>query len=305
MRQSLIENLESRRLMSVSLTAGGTLNVIGSDAAADSYSIYKVGSKVQVNKLAADLAPTGQTWSFDAAKVKKIFADGKGNHDYFSVAAGTIPATLEGGSGNDQLYAGSGNDALKGEAGKDTLGGGSGQDKLYGGDQDDVLYGNDGNDHLHGDAGSDYLDGQAGDDLIDGGWNSDTLIGGDGNNTLDYSARTADVKIDFFSLKAGQAGETDKFTDDFLIAQGGSGHDTLHAYGDVKLYGNGGNDTFWAPDGDTHLFGGAGDDTFDTFGEIGHAKVDGGTGHDKVVMNFGDTAINCEQVTKKAFDDGY
>ena len=164
MRQSFIENLESRQLMSVSLTAGGTLNVIGSDLAQDNYRIQDVGSKVEVIKLGGDLVPTGQKWTFDLAKVNKVYANGKGNHDYFAASVSNRPITLDGGAGNDQLYGGGADDTLRGGDGKDTLNGNTGSDRLSGGADNDRLSGGDDNDTLDGEGGRDSLIGGAGRD---------------------------------------------------------------------------------------------------------------------------------------------
>jgi VCBS repeat-containing protein len=72
--------------------------------------------------------------------------------------------TLNGGDGNDLLFANNGNalglvyvDAslLNGDAGNDTLYGGSGDDTLYGGADNDHIHGSRGSDQLFGDAGAD------------------------------------------------------------------------------------------------------------------------------------------------------
>jgi Ca2+-binding RTX toxin-like protein len=92
-------------------------------------------------------------------------------------------ATVDGGDGNDTIYA-----SNKG----DNLFGGAGNDIVYGGRLDDWLLGGDGNDLLFaaGPAGGalggdgNYLNGGAGDDVVTGAEGSDWLEGGDGNDTL-------------------------------------------------------------------------------------------------------------------------
>jgi Ca2+-binding RTX toxin-like protein len=94
-----------------------------------------------------------------------------------------IAATVDGGDGNDTIYA-----SDKG----DNLFGGAGNDIVYGGRLDDWLLGGDGNDLLFaaGPAGGalggdgNYLNGGAGDDVVTGAEGSDWLEGGDGNDTL-------------------------------------------------------------------------------------------------------------------------
>ena len=54
----------------------------------------------------------------------------------------TIPARLEGGSGDDKLKGGGGHDVLLGGEGADLLVGGNGRDMLIGGNGEDRLVGN-------------------------------------------------------------------------------------------------------------------------------------------------------------------
>ena len=103
-----------------------------------------------------------------------------------------IPATLDGGGGDDQLQGsnaadslsggidddtimgGGGNDDLTGNPGADRLLGAKGRDRLLGGPGKDNLIGGLGNDDLFGSAGNDGLDGAGGRDLCNGGAGRDT-----------------------------------------------------------------------------------------------------------------------------------
>ena len=58
--------------------------------------------------------------------------------------------SIQGGSGNDTIYAGSGDDWVQGNDGNDNLFGGSGQDILVGGEGSDVLHGGSDQDILIG-----------------------------------------------------------------------------------------------------------------------------------------------------------
>jgi VCBS repeat-containing protein len=149
--------------------------------------------------------------------------------------------TLEGGVGNDYLYAGAGDDVVDAGAGDDDIvgGDGAGNDTYIGGDGiDTVRYtsaitgitvdlvagtasgneiGNDSlssienilggqaGDTLRGDAQANDLDGYTGDDLIEGRGGNDTLTGGTGNDTL-YGGAGND------SLVGGDGGDTARFT---------------------------------------------------------------------------------------------
>lgn len=103
-----------------------------------------------------------------------------------------IPATLNGGAGNDFLRSGHGADLLNGGDGNDFL-------TALGGN--DTLNGDAGNDRLDGGRGADILNGNAGNDrlfALDGA-GTDTLDGGDNDPVTDLNpgdvafANTGDV----------------------------------------------------------------------------------------------------------------
>jgi hypothetical protein len=81
----------------------------------------------------------------------------------------SLPATINGGGGNDSFTGGDGNDTIRGGAGNDTIAGGF---------------------------GNDTLDGEDGNDSIDGGAGANTLSGGPGDDTLTASAGSIDAAID-------------------------------------------------------------------------------------------------------------
>jgi VCBS repeat-containing protein len=89
--------------------------------------------------------------------------------------------TLDGGDGNDVLWASSGNDVLLGGAGNDDLFGGAGQDYLEGGTGNDTLNGGRGNDLMQGSSGNDTLTDGFGNNLFYARDGNDSLKGGDGN----------------------------------------------------------------------------------------------------------------------------
>lgn len=171
---------------------------------------------------------------------------------------------LDGGFGNDRLFAGGGNDTLNGGFGNDVLFGGYGDDFLNGGDGDDLLEGGAGdddligslgNDTLVGGAGNDFLNASIGDDTLDGGEGDDELLAGDGQDVLD-----------------GGAGK------DRLL--GNNGNDTLR--------GGDGDDTLDGSDGEDDLQGGLGDDTL--MGGLGADRLDGGGGIDTADYSLGGAA---------------
>jgi Ca2+-binding RTX toxin-like protein len=208
------------------------------------------------------------------------------------VNIGTSGADVMIGAGGDEVLSGlDGDDLILGNDGADTLKAGAGDDLVKAGAGDDVVFGNDGNDDifggsgrdlLTGDAGDDRLFGDAGDDAIEGGTGNDTVYGGAGNDrviatvgdgddtyfgdteedTLDYSAISANITADLGngigqhgSVTSAQSGIDKIFGfEDFI---GGSGNDTIIASSVANVMdGGGGNDTF--------VFGSTGDADGDT-----------------------------------------
>ncbi len=118
------------------------------------------------------------------------------------VGNAVLPATLDGGGGNDTLYGGLGNDILIGGDGQDTIRGGGGNDAFFGGFGDDSLFGGNGSDRMIGDdatdifgGGVDSLNGGNGNDILYGGMGNDRIAGGSGTDTAVFAASFADISI--------------------------------------------------------------------------------------------------------------
>src|SRR3954470_12307198 len=132
-------------MMSVAKLSSGLLTVTGTAGNDNIYINFAPGSKIAVydnNKAIA---------SFSASAVKKIQIDCLAGNDTASMGFINVPATVNGGVGDD------------------VLGGASGPNKIYGGD---------GRDRLVGGASADLLDAGAGDDQLSGGNGNDSLLGG-------------------------------------------------------------------------------------------------------------------------------
>jgi hypothetical protein len=165
----------------------GVLSIIGTDRAERIQVILK-GKRLEI-------AINGRAQArYEASTINSISIDARGGNDIVELIGRIfIPATIDGGSGNDRLVGGYGHDVLLGGDGNDSLFGGRGNDRLEGGagndllrgqEGNDMLFGGDGDDRLFGDAGADWLEGGNGDDFLYGGSGNDMLIGGPGNDSL-------------------------------------------------------------------------------------------------------------------------
>ncbi|MGY4830466.1 calcium-binding protein [Sphaerotilaceae bacterium SBD11-9] len=235
---------------------------------------------------------------------------------------------IEGGAGQDVVYAGTGDDYVSG---------GDDNDDVYGMGGDDALFGDAGNDRIYGDGpsqynpiivyyaapqdhGADVIDGGAGDDLLLGQGQDDAVYGGVGNDTLygddrDISNTPADVHgADYLDGGDGNDELLGGGRDDQLF--GGDGDDDLWGdagavpssnraflqpayHGNDYLDGEGGNDYEQGEGGDDTLFGGEGNDTLigdDNDSRLasnlhGADYLDGEAGDDAVMGYGGDDTL--------------
>ncbi len=174
------------------------------------------------------------------------------------VDAGAHADRIEGGDGADEIFVGTGTgDRAYGEGGDDLL---------YGSHEgDDFLSGGEGSDRLYGQGGGDVLEGDAGDDLLDGGGDADILRGGTGDDDLRGGGGDGD------QLLGGDGDDVLRGSDDGAdFLHGEAGRDVIWAFA--------GNDTITAGDGDDVIHGGPGDDTI--WGEGGSDLILGEGDHD-------------------------
>jgi len=216
-------------------------------------------------------------------------------------------SALDGGAGNDHLFAGSGNDAADGGAGDDYLLGQGGADRLFGSAGHDILFGDERADipesqTLAAQHGHDFLDGGDGDDQAEGEGGNDVVYGGRGDDRLHGDSAGAHLSGQYHGHDAiyGEDGK------DTLIGGGGSdllrgGLDDDYLHGDEQgggldlahhgrdtLEGEEGNDTLVGGGNDDGLYGGAGSDLLrgddaqaDLAGNAhGNDNLDGGDGND-------------------------
>lgn len=172
--------------------------------------------------------------------------------------------------------------------------GGTGNDQLFGGPLGDVLLGSGGDDTLVGGAGPDVLDGGAGTDSVDYSARSapvSVTLDGIAN---DGGAGESDVLLNVENVIGGNGHDVFFGSDGANFLSGLGGNDLIR--------GRGGNDNIWGSAGDDQLKGGAGfdrlrgwtgdDDIVSSDGEYDY--VDCGPGYDEVISDPFDLVMNCE-----------
>ena len=206
-----VEALETRKLLSATLTDTGVLVVRGTP-----YSdVISVDLTPDQQYVRTDV--NGVVDYFDANSVAQVSVRSRRGDDVVDVAP-TFPidTLIRGGTGNDTLFAGAGRDTVAtgtGDSvvypgtGDDVIDCGSGNDTVYAGPGNDTIWGGSGNDELHAGGGSNYVDGGSGDSVLLASTGNDTLDAGTGNSTV-YGGSGSDVLIGtgggYDSLVGGQ-----------------------------------------------------------------------------------------------------
>ena len=217
------------------------------------------------------LADSASTALSGAASAASIFVHGGDGTDTLTSATG---AYLYGDAGNDTLTGTAGNDTFDGGTGDDTLDTGDGNDYLDGGPGNDTLRAGAGNDNLYAGAsvddavgaGTDDLDGGPGNDTLSdedttskvAEVNADRIVGGTGVDSVLYSLRTDDLRVDLSDGAGdGESGEGDVLVN-LEIVYGGSGDDILVGDGDDNVISGG--------EGEDVIRGRGGSDRLDHYG---------------------------------------
>ena len=159
----------AQRSYNVLLAGGAESNMIhiwltedGRDYVIDSMVPLEVGGSVCTN-------PGGNPNELicPAPPIAGFEVNADGGDDKVSVSSNvTIPVTMRGGSGRDQLRGGKGGDKLIGGSGDDRLVGWSGDDLLAGGPGGDVLLGGPGDDIIFSAPGDDVVRPGGGDNVV-------------------------------------------------------------------------------------------------------------------------------------------
>ncbi len=174
---------------------------------------------------------------FDAVDVNSISIYTFGGNDRVKVGHSiTVPARIDGGTGDDYLRSGSGNDTIVdpsgnnkiwGGAGNDTITTGDGNDRVWTDGGNDVIHAGDGDNEVHSGDGNDLVTTGSGRDVIEAGAGDDEVHAGAGNDSVDGGTG--------HDVIWGEAGN-DNIT-------GGSGNDVLiGGLGADRIVGSAGND---------------------------------------------------------------
>ncbi|HEY3190555.1 MAG TPA: calcium-binding protein [Solirubrobacteraceae bacterium] len=278
--------------------AGESNNVSFSRVSGDTFKVVELGATIQAGQGCTQDSPNQVTCTTGPGK--PIIAD-LGDQIDRAVSRTSRTVQFFGGPGNDRLAGASGRDTLDGGDGDDTLTGSGGRDILRGGPGNDQLYGGSGNDSLTGGDGTDLLDGGGGNDFESGGNGNDTLregsapngadtlVGDSGTDTVDYSGRSAPVRVDLNDVRDDgdiRTNERDDVRMTIDVVLGGAASDQLL-----------GRDT-----SDDTLIGGTGDDQID--GRRGADRIDGGPGIDQIsARDLSADTISCGDGTDSVAAD--
>lgn len=227
----------------------------------------------------------------------RILADAGSADDTIELSAGvdlankthlfTVPATVNGGAGNDAVTTGLGDDTVNGGDGNDRIAGNDGTDTLNGDGDDDIVSGGLGDDTIGGGSGKDNLSGDNGGDTVGGGSEDDQITGGPGLSPAELT------KLKDRWTKAGSKGPEpgNALLDLADTLSGGSGND--------RITGHVGDDTIF---GDEPVSGdfrdkacadgagtGTGLDVLD--GQTGNDWISGGPANDSLTGGQGDDTL--------------
>ncbi|MES2907340.1 MAG: hypothetical protein V4691_10045, partial [Pseudomonadota bacterium] len=249
------------------------------------------------------------------------YIDSATNLPVIVLASNPTGNIIDGGDGNDLLYAGAGADDVTGGNGVDTLnysrsqsgvtvglmfgaevGGGyaendsiSGVENLIGSNYRDLLSGDNSDNVIEGGAGADVLEGAGGSDTLSYAGSSSGIIA----NLINGVGSAGDAAGDTFSGFENVKGSAhaDNITGDngANILDGGAGNDVLN--------GGDGNDTLLGGSGADTLNGGNGIDTADYSAAVSGVTVDLATPSNNAGEAAGDSYSSIENITGSAFND--
>ena len=250
-----------------------TVQVNGSDAAGDDFSIDPNGQRIRFQRNNLGL------FQLDIGTTEQLDVNAQGGDDAIIAATGLdgiVALDMDGGEGNDLIIGSDGVDVLRGGPGNDTLLGKRGDDVVLGQQGDDLAVHNEGD----------------GDDLFEGGSGDDTQQVNGSNLAGDaFAIRPNGLRV-LFERTFGSLFQIDIGTTESLDVNGQGGDDLIAAQPGLAglialdLDGGEGQDFLFGGDGDDVLRGGAGNDTIN--GRGGDDIVLGEAGNDLLIANVGE-----------------
>lgn len=277
-----IESLESRHLMSVTLSAAGVLTVTGRNdfnpGNADTIDIYVSGTSLKVKD-------NGLLSSYVLGKVKSIVVNLRAGGDKLTIDPSvSLPSTIDSGLGaagsaGDEIQGGSGPDLILMRSTFGTARGGGGNDNLQNFGSGNSLYGENGNDVLISKTGG----------TADNGY-----YGGNGIDTIDFTAFTDNIV-----LRNGLSGEYIPGTSP-LVVNGASFPDNVQSM--ENFYSGSGNDFVYGTAGANIIRAGAGTDQVRA--GAGNDTINGGAGEDALYGEDGNDTFFAKDNTKDFLSGG-
>lgn len=158
-----VDDLRSGRGADALFPGGGDGALVGGRGK-DRATVSGEGDWVVADDRIVRLSPSSEELTLQG--IEAVTMNGGEGRDAISATDFTGSLTLDGGGGDDELWAGSGRDLLLGKGGDDLLSAGAGNDVLEGGTGRDELHGGNGNDQLRAGSGHDTCTGGAGADSL-------------------------------------------------------------------------------------------------------------------------------------------
>jgi len=184
--RAVFETLEGRTFLSANINLHDGVLLVQADP--------NTSSRIQVQLLPDEqfvrASANGMSRTYLRSEVRQLEIIGSDKDDFITVdPLLELPASIDGGAGNDVIEGGTGFDTINGGSGDDVI---QAHGKLSAGTGNSIIRGTQGHNVITGGPGNDVLIGGSGHDTIYGGAGHSTLVAGAGSDTL-YSQSAENV----------------------------------------------------------------------------------------------------------------